>query len=457
MNKTIPAVLLDEASPLEKEERASSASVFDSFRFRCGCHSAPFWGFLLDLRFLISTLRLVAVLLAIVFSGSGCRTVAVRHVSDPRQAIARLQAGGSIQAEVDSLVKPLLDSGALYGMVVGVVTPDGTTQTFRYGRTGHAGDENAPDTNSLFQIGSISKIFVATLLAQLVEEGQLHYEDTVRSILPTNVVVSAEVGRLTIYELVTHTSGLPREPMTLSQLRSFIGYLITGHNLYAHLTVPYLYHYLRHCHPKPHEAGEFVYSNIGVGLLANLIEVKTGRPVTNLIVERICRPLKMSDSVFTLDSDQQARLTVGHVGNHACWKPANSIMEPWDMGDLMRPAGGMYSSLHDLLIFAKANLGLLHHPLEPLLASTHAVQIETPRGAEAFGWIINRFNDGQRTITFKDGMVSGYCGYIGMDLDTRVAVVVLSNKFNWDDKVGHNLVLRLSGACASGQVKLTAR
>ena len=380
--------------------------------------------------------------------GTACRTTAVRHVADPGPAIARLQAGGSIQAEVDRLVQPLLDRGEVYGLVVGVVTPDGATHAFRYGKTGHPGDRQPPDLDSLFQIGSVSKLFVAALLAKLVEEGQLHYEDTVRGILPANVPLSAEVGQLTLYQLVTHTGGLAREPFSLRQLWSFAGYLVTGHNLYAHLDKPYLYAYLRHGRLKHREPREFAYSNFGFGLLGHLIEVKTGRPVTGLIVEKVCRPLHMPDSGFELDPARQKRLTVGHTGNQACFKPANSPLAPWQMGPIMQPSAGMYSTPNDLLAFAQANLGLSRHPVEPWLASTHRVQIETPRGGEALGWIINRFNDGRVTLTFKDGMVAGYSSYIGLNLDARVAVVVLGNRFNWDDRVGHNLLLRLSGAYA---------
>ena len=392
--------------------------------------------------------RLLTVALLISFPAffTACRTAATRQVSDLLPGIARLQAGSPIQAEVDALAKPLLARGEAYGMVVGVVLPDGTTQTFGYGRTGRAGDTHPPDGNTLFQIGSVSKVFVATLLARLVEEGQLHYDDTVRSILPTNIVVSAEAGRLTLYDLVTHTSGLPREPMSPSQLRSYLGYLALGHNLYAHLTIDYLYRYLRDCHPHRQEPRHFFYSNFGFGLLAHLITVKTGRPITDLVVEKICRPLNMTNSVFVLDDSQQQRLAMGHVGNQACWKFSSSPMLPWDMGDLMRSVGSMYSSVDDLLLFAKANLGRTPHLLASALTATHAVQIETPRGGEALGWIINRFNAGRQTITFKDGMVSGYRAYIGMDLDAHVAVVVLKNQFDWDDKIAHNLLLRLSGA-----------
>jgi CubicO group peptidase (beta-lactamase class C family) len=396
---------------------------------------------------------LAALLVAITAFGTACRSAAVRHVSDPGPAIARLQAGGSIKAEVDELAAPLVASGEVYGMVVGVLLPDGGTQTFSYGRTGIPGSLQPPGADALFQLGSVSKLFVAALLAKLVEEGQLRYDDTVRGILPTNMLVSADVGQVTLYELITHTAGLPREPFTLSQLGCFIGYLATGHNLYAYLDKPYVYDYLRHCHLKRKEERKFFYSNLGIGLLGHLIEVKIGRGVSELIQEKVCGPLNMRDSVFTLDAAQRARLTVGHVGNQACWKPPNSAIAPWDMGEIMQPSAGMYSTANDLLVFARANLGLLHHPLESVLAATQEPRVETPRGAEALGWIVNRFNDGRLSLIFKDGMVSGYHSYIGLNRDARVAVVVLSNKFSWDDRIGHNLLLRLSGAYAPREVK----
>jgi CubicO group peptidase (beta-lactamase class C family) len=397
------------------------------------------------------TRRLVVVLLGLALLCAGCRTSAIRYVSGLEPAVARLQSGASIQAEVDNLVKPLLASGETYGTVVGVVLPDGTTQTFSYGRSGRAGDPDPPTADSLFQLGSVSKVFLAALVVRLVEEGALRYDDTVRDILPANIVVSADASRVTVYELVTHTSGLPREPMWPSQLNSMVSYLLLGHNIYGHLTTAFLYNYLRVCPLPDHEPRQFNYSNIGFGLLANLIEIKTGRRATDLIVEKICRPLGMTNSVFFLDASQRQRLAIGHVGSQACWKSRTTPMAPWDVGDLMRPVSGMYSTANDLLIFAKANLGMLDHPLESTLAATHHVQIETARGGEALGWIINRFQDGRQILTFKDGMVSGYRAYIGMDLDARVAVVVLHNQFDWDDKIGHNLLLRLAGAYGVGQ------
>lgn len=402
-------------------------------------------------RFFVPSL---VVLLGTALLGTSCRPLSSRQVSGPATAVDRLQAGASIQAEVDRLAQPLIHSGEAFGMAVGVLTPDGSILTYGYGHTGRQDDAQPPGADTIFQVGSLSKVFMASLLAILVDEGKLHYDDTVRSILGADVPLSADAGQLTLYELVTHTGGLPRQPSDLNQLYHVMTYLFTGRNLYSQITKPYLYEYLRTCHLKLKGQRQYVYSNIGAGLLAHLIEVKTGRSLGDLMGEKIWSPLNMHDTALVLTAEQQQRLAVGHVGDQPLFMRRNTPMAPWDMGEIMRGAGGVYSSVNDLMFFAKANLGFLHHPLEPLLDSTHRVQLKRSAEDVALGWLIDYFDEGQLAVTYKHAMVAGYSAYIGMNTGQRIAVVVLCNTFNWTDKIGHNLVLRLSGAGLPAHAKL---
>ncbi len=372
-----------------------------------------------------------------------------RVVSDPAPGAARLRAGGSVQAEADLLAQPLVDSGEACGMAVGVVGPDGAAHTYGYGRTGRGGDGQPPGGDTIFQIGSVSKLFVDALLARLVEEGQMSYQDTVRSILPASVPLSADAGELTLFELVTNTGGLPRQPCNLRQMCYFFSFLFTGHNLYGCINKNYLYDYLRTCRLPPKARREYVYSNIGNGLLTHLIEVKTGRSVSDLLEEKICRPLNLRDTVLRLNTEQKSRLAVGHPGNQPKFMPRSAAMEPWDMGEILGGSCGMYSTANDLMVFARANLGQLQHPMEPLLMSMQAVRVKTPVEDVGLGWLVNYFDNfdgGRLTIAYKHGMVAGYSAYVGVNVERQVAVVGLCNNFNWNDKVGHNLLLRLSEA-----------
>ena len=290
---------------------------------------------------------------------TGCRTYSARHLEDPAPAVARLQVCGAIKSEVDCLAQPRIKSREAFGLAVGVMTPDGQVCTYGYGSTGLPDEAATPRGSTIFQIGSVSKLFIAALLAVLVDEGALRYEDTIRSILPPEVRLNEEVGKVTLYELATNTGGLPRQPFCPSQLKDFIAYLCTGRNVYAYFTKPYLYRYLRRTHIKPKEQREYVYSNIGYGLLAHLIEVKTGRSYAELLEEKICRPLGLHDTTFVLNAEQQQRLAVGHAGEQPRFLPRGTPMRPWDMGDIMRPSGCLYSTVNDLMVFARANLGLI--------------------------------------------------------------------------------------------------
>ncbi len=237
-------------------------------------------------RQLTTWLALAVLLTGLLFLVTGCKTFSVRTVSDPAPAVARLQAGGRIGEEVERLARPLVESGEIYGIAVGVLTPEGRTRAFGYGRTGTPGGAQPPDGDTVFQIGSVSKLFITALLAVLVDEGVLRYEDTVRSILPPAVRLNEEVGKVTLYELATNTGGFPRQPLCLAQLWDFSAFLLTGRNLYSYLDKPYLYKYLRKTHVKPKEKRQYAYSNIGFGLLAHLIQVKTGRSVTRNCLTR---------------------------------------------------------------------------------------------------------------------------------------------------------------------------
>jgi len=379
-----------------------------------------------------------------VLLGTSCGTVSSRIISEPGPSVRRLQSGGSIKEEVDRLARPLIAKREIYSMAVGVLTPDGATGNFGYGRSGRPAETQSPTGDDIFQVGSLTKLFVAAVLDILVDEGRLHYQDSIRSILPPEIPLAPGVGDLTLQELVTHTAGFPRQPTDRTQLRYFGRYLLTGHNLYGHIDKAYLYEYLRTCKIKPKGQREYDYSNIGFGLLAHLIEIKTGRSLPDLVAEKVCRPLKMRDTVFALDAGQRKRLAVGHVGDQPGLMWRNTPTEAWDMGPIMRATGGMYSTVNDLLIFAKANLGMLHHPLEARLAETQRVQFKTPEEDVALGWFVNHLDHDRVTLYYKYGMVSGYNAYIGLDLEKRIAVVVLSSNFNWKDKIGHNLLLRLS-------------
>lgn len=388
-----------------------------------------------------------------LFLFSGCTTYDSTRMVD-RSAAGKRTGEFSLQAEVDELAEPLITSGESHSLAIGVLTADGTVHHFSYGPTNTV----MPAAETIFEIGSVTKPFVANLLAILVQEGQLRYEDTVREILPADVKVSESLSDVTLYELVTHTAGLPLHPQPVAKWAYFLDFAFTGRNPYRYITRPYLYRYLRTCKVPPKMERQYDYSNFGYGLLGHLIEVKTGRPLPDLMTEKIFQPLHMRDTTFTLTPEQRGRLACGHAGDEPTFLRRHRPVADWDMGEIMRASGGLYSSTSDLLRFAGANLGMSGQALDAQLAATHAVQFDTPLQGITLAWAIERTAGGRASTISRIGVVAGYCAYLGMDTEKRVAVTVLGNNFNWTDKIGHKLLLRLGAEtnAASGSRKVNA-
>jgi D-alanyl-D-alanine-carboxypeptidase/D-alanyl-D-alanine-endopeptidase len=115
------------------------------------------------------------------------------------------------KVQVDALVKPLMEKKKAVGMVVGIITPEGKREFFCYGETKAGGPAPTPDT--MFEIGSVSKPITALLLALMVEDGEVKLDDPVQLHLPKEIVVPRRgMQEITLLELVTHRSGLPRNP-----------------------------------------------------------------------------------------------------------------------------------------------------------------------------------------------------------------------------------------------------
>jgi CubicO group peptidase (beta-lactamase class C family) len=224
----------------------------------------------------------------------------------------------------------------------------------------------------------------------------------------------------------------------------FINYEFTGKNLYGYMNKAWLYEYLKTIKIK-NKSHKFIYSNIGYGILAHLIEIKAGKPFQDFVSDEIFSPLNMRDTVFSLSREQQDRLAVGHVGDQPYFMKRNTPLKSWDMGEVMAPSGGIYSTVDDLLIYARHTLAMGHSPLDPILHKMTEPMVSQQDGERsALGWTISESGDAHTTITYKHGMASGYSAYIGMNMSKNIAVVVLCSSFNWNDKIGHNLLLRLS-------------
>jgi CubicO group peptidase (beta-lactamase class C family) len=360
---------------------------------------------------------------------------------DTTDAEAVRYAGtNDLQAEVDSLVQPLIDRGVTPGAVVGVLLPDGHMKFFGYG-VKERGRSERPDGDTLFAVGSLSKGFVAALAALMIQDGQLSWDDTLEKLLP-DAPLSSDAKKITVLSLATHTSGLPRQPYTPEMLTLFFRYLFTGESFYEPLTRAYVLDYLASFDAPTEKAH---YSNIGYGVFTYVLERQSGMSIDSLLDQRIVKPLGLTHTGYHPELlPGYATRARGHAGDQPKFIRRGEPVPDWDFTDFMHGTAGLYSSAHDLLIFAAAHLRHGNTPFDVALADNLRVRFLRERGAAAIAWVVDRFDD--QIVDYQIGTVAGYSSYLGVDPTHRTAVVVLRNSFEWDASIGHKLLVRLGRA-----------
>ena len=372
---------------------------------------------------------------------AGCGTLSHMDIDANDAAARRYAHSGNLQFEVDALAQPLIDEKVTPGLVVGVLFPDGRRASFGYGVTAQL-DGHRPDGDTLFAIGSVSKGFLSATAAVLVQEGILSWDDTLEQLLPAHTPLSADAKKITLLQLATHTSGLPRQPLSARTLVYFIEYLFTGENFYRQFDSDYLVNYLADFDsptlPTPR------YSNIGYALLGHAMELRTGKKIDALVHEKILWPLQLARTGYVAQQlPGYADRARGQAGDQPKFIRRGQPVPDWQFTDVLTGAAALYSNVNDLLTYAGAHLRATGVPLrDRALQDTLRVRFPLPEEAAAIGWVVDEVAG--RKITYQIGLVAGYTSYIGLDTANKTAVVVLQNSFNWDNRIGHRLLMRMA-------------
>ncbi|HTE48272.1 MAG TPA: serine hydrolase [Gemmatimonadaceae bacterium] len=309
-----------------------------------------------------------------------------------------------------AIIKQRVEEKRSAGIVVGVLEPNGHTRIVAFGDPGPG--QPALDGNTVFEIGSISKVFTATVLAQLVQEGKVKLEDPAQKYLPAGVVLPTRNGKpITLGTLSEQNSGLPRMPSNFHPKDPT--------NPYADYTVHQMYDFLAG-YQLPRDPGSlFEYSNLGVGLLGHTLSLATGMPYEELERSRVWQPLGMTHTAITLTPWMKEHLALGH-------DESGKVTANWDL-PTFAGAGAIRSTTVDMLAFAAANLHPERGPLERAMA--FAQKERAPAGGPNVGIGLNWINlhAGADTIVWHNGGTGGYRTFIGLEPSRKMAVVVLTN------------------------------
>ncbi|WP_331122275.1 serine hydrolase domain-containing protein [Acerihabitans sp.] len=372
-----------------------------------------------------------------------CATLSSMPIDDSAVDGRRFAVHGDLQTQVDSLARPLLAAGHTPGLVVGVLGPDGVMTTFGYGVTDTP--QGLPIRgDTLFAVGSVSKGFIAEVAVVLVNKGVLRWDETLETLLPSTIPLSRDARKITLLQLVTHTSGLPRQTLSVEILTSFVHYLFTGDNFYRSLDdnqiMDDLAGFRRPARVEPR------YSNLGYALLDYILQRRTGKKVNELLAENITGPLGLGHTGYDAGSlPGYARRAIGHAGDQPKFIRRGRTVPDWHFSSFMVGAAGLYTNADDLLVYARAHMRPTGYPaLDAALRDSLTVRYDRPREAAALAWIVDDI--GTQKITYQVGFIGGYSSYIGLDTRHNIAVVVLQNSFNWTNNIGHRLLLRMGEA-----------
>ena len=275
--------------------------------------------------------------------------------------------------------------------------------------------QNRPVTaDSIFNLGSVGKVFATTLLAQAVKQSELSLDDPVAKYV-TELQRGGDIRRITLGQLASHTSGLPDVP----------GQYEHWHR--GKYTWPDFVRFLNSWKADPkHEPGkQYLYSDTAMVLLRIALQRRFNTPFAALMHQRLTGPLGMSSTALPLPRDLVGRAVQGY-------SPAGSpIGRPGMEGGTFqwRGSGQIYSSARDMATFLVANLGELpnHQPIENAMAlAQQPVFAVSPRFKLGLAW--QNVSAGNFTIIDKNGGLPNTSTYIGFAPQKKLGVVILVNR-----------------------------
>lgn len=300
-------------------------------------------------------------------------------------------------------------------MIVAVVDGD-RSAVYSFGKVANG---NAPNADTLFQIGSVTKTFTATLLAEAIDAGHVTPGMPVANLLRGYKIPARDRKVINLGELAMQDSGLPRLPSNLAPTDPA--------DPYADYDATKLKAFLAG-YKLPRDPGaKYEYSNLGFGLLGFALAQHAHMPYAELVKTHVLKPLGMTSSSATFALPLAPRWATGHDANGG---PA----QPWHLG-VLAGAGAINSTGADMLRYLKANMGRGHAALQRAMHVAQRARRQIGANERiGFAWMTRHTKDGD--VVWHNGMMGGYASFMGFTGDGKQGVVILTNIARSVDELG---------------------
>lgn len=334
--------------------------------------------------------------------------------------------------EIRKLLRDQVEHLQSPGIVVGLIDAHGP-KVLACGKTAREGGIDV-DGDTIFEIGSATKVFTGLLLTEMAQQGEVKLDDPIGKYLPPGVKSPERKGReITLLDLALHRSGLPRLPDNFASKDPEAPYAdYTFENVCAFLSG----------YALTRDIGAlYEYSNLGAGLLGCLLARHAGTNYETLVIGRICRPLGMTSTAIKLSPELKRRFATGH---DAALQPVKS----WDF-DALAGCGAIRSTANDLLKFLAANMGLTSGHLWPAMKRMQEPlgTTDVPNTQIGIAWHITD-RDGRRII-WHNGQTAGFHSCVAFDPTNKAGVVLLANAAASLDPLAFRLITPNAGASNS--------
>lgn len=320
-------------------------------------------------------------------------------------------AAPALDPAVRERAEALTRGGQHAGIVIAVIEGKDSA-VYGFGR---GNQDRLPDADTVYEIGSVTKTITGLLLAQAVVAGKVTLAELVADLLPGYAMPGTKERAITLRDLATHYSGLPRLPGNLAPADL--------NDPYADYGEPQLRAFLADHVMARASGAAFEYSNLGYGLLGTALAAKAGQSYETLLQTQIAGPLGMRSTSSLMSPALRARLAPGHLADG---KPA----QHWQF-QAIAGAGAVLSTPRDMVAYVQSFM------LKPDQAHALAVQPQRDIGGGkqiGLSWIRDQAK-GQPFI-WHNGQTGGYASFAGFTPDGQRGVVVLSNTSTTVDALG---------------------
>ena len=326
----------------------------------------------------------------------------------------------TISDTLKETIRERVDNGTHQSLFVGIIDKNGIEQYY-YGNT--AKDGTPIDENTVFEIGSISKVLTSLILADMVVNGEVSLDDSIDQFLPENVQTPSFDGHsIALLDLATHTSGLPVMPNYPPNPDLDKEYEFNKAGLYEYLSDFEIHREI---------GSQYEYSNTGGSLLGHVLSLQSGKSYEMTLKERVLDKLGMDSTCVHQCDEIRDQFAKPHA--------LGELVDEVGLDDDMAGAGGVKSSGKDMLTFLSYAMDFEDSEMRPAFELTQTANHQINEMLFiGLGW--HMIDDGERNIVSHNGATNGFASFVGFDSDSNEGVVVLTNSQVLVDEIGLDIL-----------------